>query len=66
MVLLGKVFHGRDESLYVSFKGSIMRFVYLVDGGSHRASEYHTTLCLGSGSTASTTMKLFFPTDDAN
>ena len=54
MVLFGEAFHG--ESLNLSLEGSGTWFVSLVIvGGSHQASEYHTTLCSGGDSMASTT-----------
>ena len=68
MVLLGEAFHSCGEGLYLSFEGSSTWFVSLIVGDSHRVSEYHTTLCPGSGSTTSTIMKLLlqFPIDSAN
>ena len=71
MVLLGEVFHSCGKGLYLSFEGSSTWFVSLIVGGSHRESEYHTTLCSGSGSITPTTMKLLLclpqtvPTNDA-
>ena len=67
MVLLGKAFHGHNESLSLSLEGGGMQFVSLIIvSGRHRASKHHATLCLGSGSMA---YKLIFqqttPTDDA-
>ena len=46
-----------------SSKGSSAWFISVIIVGCHRASEYHTTLCLGSGNIAAI---VFFPTDGAN
>ena len=51
VVLFGEAFHDCGLSLNLSFEGGGTWFVSLVVGGSHRASEYHTALCSGSGST---------------
>ena len=64
MVLLSKVFYSRGESLYLSFEGSNVWFISLVVVGCHQTSKYHTTLCLGNGSMASTIR--VFPTNSAN
>ena len=68
MVLLSKVFYSRGESLYLPFKSSSVQFISLVVVGCHRVSEYHKTLCLGSGSMTSITIVFSpqtAPTDDA-
>ena len=63
MVLLGEAFHNRGKSLNLSLEGGGTCFVSLIIvGGHHRASKYHATLCLGSGSVA---YKLI-PTNGAN
>ena len=64
VVLLSKAFYSCGESLYLAFEGNNAWFISLVVAGCHRASEYHTTLCLGSGSMTST-MRVF-PTDGTN
>ena len=65
VVLLNTAFYNCSESLHLPFEGSSAWFISLVVVVCHQASEYHTTLCLGSGSMSSTTI-LFFPTDGAN
>ena len=65
VVLLNTAFYNCSESLYLPFEGISAWFISLVVVVCHQASEYHTTLCLGSGSMSSTTI-LFFPTDSAN
>ena len=63
MVLLGKAFHSRDESLNLSLEGGSTWFIFLIIAdGCHQASKYHATLFLGSGSMA----YKFLPIDDAN
>ena len=53
MVLLGKAFYNCCEGLNLSLEGGGTWFVPLiVVGGRHRASKYHVTFCLGSGSMA--------------
>ena len=65
VILPSKALHNNSQGLYLSFKGSAW-FVSLVVVGRHRASKYHTTLCPGSSSMASTTFSLqTMPTDDA-
>ena len=65
VILLNKAFYNCSVSLYLPFEGSSAWFISLVVVICHQANEYHTTLCLGSGSMSSTTV-LFFPTDGAN
>ena len=68
VVLLSEALHGRSESLNLSLEGSCPWFVSLnVVGGCHQESEYHATLCLGSGCMAykSQSFPQTVPTDDA-
>ena len=68
MVLLGKAFYGRNESLNLSLEGGGTWFVSLIIVGYlHRASKYRATLFLGSGSVAYKMMNFphTVPTDDA-
>ena len=44
--------------MYLSFKSSSAWFVSVIVVGCHRAIEYHTTLCLGSGSMIVTILAL--------
>ena len=65
MLFLGESLYCYYESLNLSLKGSGARFVLLmVIGGCHRASKYHATFCLRSGSMAY--FQLTLTTDDAN
>ena len=63
MVLLGEAFHSNWESLNLSLEGDGLWLVPLiVGGGCHRASKYHASFCLGSGSMA----YFLVPTDGTN
>ena len=65
MIFLGEAFYYCCESLNLSLKGGGAQVVPLiVNGGRHRASNYHATFCLGNGSMAY--FLSLFPTDDAN
>ena len=63
MILLGKAFYYRYESLDFPLEGGGTQFISLsVVGGCHRVSKYYATLCLGSDCMA----YKHVPTDSAN
>ena len=69
IILLGELFYYCCKSLNLSLKGGGSWFVPLIVlGGHHRASKYHATFFLGSGSKAyfqSTSFPQTTPIDDA-